>query len=103
MQSNPFFDLDLFNNSETANRMFFNSFLPTGATPTQARGFQNLFSPTFNTFLGQMGSQIRAGQTPQQSFTDFLQDQFDPVRELLRISAPSQAGAPGSTIFRFNR
>lgn len=102
MQSNPFFDLGLLDNSETANRMFFNSFLPTGASPSQARGFQNLFSPTFNTFLGQMGAQLRAGQVPTQNFRDYLQEQFDPQRELLRISSPSQAGAPGSTIFRFN-
>ena len=45
-----------------------------GLSDPRRRFFQNQFTPTFNRFQGQLGSNIQAGQDPfaQQSFSSFL-------------------------------
>ncbi len=85
----------------TLRRAIFESFLPANANPFQQNAFGSLLQPTFNRFLAQMGSQLRNDETPTQTFTSFLEEQFDPVRELLRLPDRPGASAPGPTIFRF--
>lgn len=92
---------DLLETDPTLRRAIFESFLPANANPFQQNAFGSLLQPTFNRFLAQIGSQIRNDQAPAQTFTSFLEGQFDPVRELLRLPARPGASVSGPTIFRF--
>ena len=49
--------------------------------------FANLFPQVENRFLGALGQQIQSGQAPTLSFTDFLQNNFNPRAELLKAPA----------------
>ena len=57
--------------------------------------FGNLFPNVQNRFLGALGRQIQGGGSPTLSFTDFLQNNFDPRRELLK--APSFQTGQGTS------
>jgi len=101
-QGNPFFDLGLFEGDPIGDRLIFNSAQPENLSPFQANSFQSLFEPTFNSFLGALGSQIRRGDAPTLSFQNFLQNDFNPNRALLRQNSGG-SGSGGPTLFRFNR
>ena len=105
VQQTPFFgggfaDPFVLEESELGRQALFSSFLPTQANPSQAQQFQGLFQPTFNQFLGQLGAQVRQGQAPELTFTQFLEEQFDPQRALLRLPNAQGVNAGGPTIFR---
>lgn len=87
--NNPF--LDALELDPLGQRTLFEGFSPQGILPGQQQAFSNLFQPTFSRFLGQLGQQAIGGQTPNLRFSDFLSQQFDPRRELLR-QTPVQTG-----------
>lgn len=103
MGSSPFFDLGLFEGDPIGDRLIFNSSLPDNLSPFQENQFQSLFEPTFNSFLGALGSQIRGGDAPTLSFQKFLSEQFNPQRALLRQPNAQGVNSGGPTFFRFNR
>ena len=43
-----------------------------GQAPTQRRFFQGQFQNIFNQFLGGLGQQIQRGESPTNTFSDFL-------------------------------
>lgn len=92
---------DLFEQDPLGRQALFQSLLPQNANPFQQQLFGQLFEPTFNQFLGQLGSQVRQGQAPSLSFTQFLNEQFDPQRALLRLPGAGQGQEFGTTVFNF--
>lgn len=101
MQPFPFLDLDELEGSELGQRTLFQSILPQNANPFQRQMFGEMFNPTFNQFLGQLGAQVRQGQAPTLTFNKFLSEQFDPQRALLRLPQFGQGQGAGRTIFNF--
>lgn len=103
--SNPFQD---FLETEQGRRAAF-----FGATPGFSQGgnrqqfFTNLFPQFENRFLGALGQQIQGGGAPTLTFQNFLSENFDPRREILKAS-PFQTGlgttglvSPGRQLFSF--
>jgi hypothetical protein len=91
----------LLEGSDIGERTLFQSISPFGATPGLDLQFQGLFTPTFNRFLGALGSQIRSGNEPTLSFNEFLTEQFDPLRALLQLPSNRTDVAAGGTVFNF--
>lgn len=59
-------------------------------SPAKGRFFENQFQTSFNQFLGQLGTSLRAGESPTQTFTQSVDDtNFD---ELFRSLPPSFRG-----------
>mgnify|MGYP003656476101 FL=1 len=82
---------DFFETDDLGRRALFQSvFQPTRQAQQQG---SELFVPTFNQFLGNLGSSLRRGQTPQ-SFEDFVTNDFNPQRGLAQ---QSQQSTPGLT------
>lgn len=103
MTTQPFpFDPNILEETGFGRQALFQSFLPTNANPFQQNMFQNLFTPTFNEYLGQIGSAVRQNQAPTTTFLDFLQQSFNPTRQLLRLPTGGNQ-FPSTTLFRFNR
>ena len=73
----------LFETDEQGRRAIFGARFGN-LNPFQQRYSQSLYEPTFNKYLGEMGKSLLMGQAPQQSFTDYLSQNFDPQRELLK-------------------
>ena len=71
---NPF--LDFLEESDVGQRALFFSRPGTRGTPTRSRFFENQFSSIQNRFLGALGAQIRGGEAPTLTGTQFL-DTFD--------------------------
>lgn len=92
---------DVFEQDPLGRQALFQSALPQNANPFQQQLFGQLFEPTFNEYLGQLGAQVRAGEAPSLRFTDFLNQQFDPQRALLRLPQFGQGGGFGRTVFNF--
>jgi len=100
--TSPF--LDFLEGSEFGPRINFLSRMPSSFGTGQQQAFSNLFQPTFNQFLGRLGGQIRQGQPPTLSFNDFLNQSFNPQREMARF--PSFTSSPrlmSPTRFFFGR
>lgn len=97
----PFLDPTSLEGTDLGRQTLFNSFLPTNANPLQKQLFGDLFNPTFNQFLGQLGAQVRQGQEPTLTFNQFLQDNFNPQRSLLRLPQFGQGQGFGPTLFNF--
>lgn len=83
-------------------RALFESFVPQRLFGAQRRQVSNLFAPTFNRFLGQLGQQLLSGEGTTPTFKGFLENQFDPVREQLRLPTISSGTAPLVTPTMFN-
>ena len=94
---NPF--QDFLEGSETGARVNYQSRIPQSFGSQQQDYVGSLFQPTFSRYLGALGRQIGQGQAPTLSFTDYLNENFNPQRELLR--AP--AGATGRQMTRAPR
>src|SRR3990167_2555011 len=92
---------DVFEQDPIGRQALFQAQLPQNANPFQQQLFGQLFEPTFNQFLGQLGAQVQSGQAPSLRYTDFLRDQFDPQRALLRLPEFGQGQGGGRTIFNF--
>ncbi len=93
--------LRLLEGTDIGERTLFQSISPFDASPGQQLQFQSLFTPTFNRFLGVLGSQIRSGDEPTLTFNQFLTEQFDPRRALLQLPGRRSDVAAGGTIFNF--
>lgn len=85
------------------DQLIFESMAPgLRLNPVQRRQYSSLFQPTFNAFMGELGAQIARGEDPTLSFTDYLQNQFDPTRSLLQMSTPGiNTFQGGPTAFNF--
>ncbi len=85
------------------DRLIFESMAPgMRLNPIQRRQYSSLFQPTFNAFMGELGAQIARGEDPTLSFTDYLQNQFNPTRQLLQMSQPGVTSPMmGPTRFNF--
>ena len=85
----PFF-LDPLSLEETdlGRRFLFESQIPQDLFGQQRQQLSQQFQPLFNRFLGQIGQQLQGGSQPQ-SFRGFLEQQFDPQRQLLRMPSAS--------------
>ncbi len=59
-------------------------------SPAKARFFEGQFQNVFNKFLGQLGEGLRAGEVPEQTFTQSV-DAFD-FEHLFRTLPPSFRG-----------
>ena len=57
--------------------------------------FTNLFPQFENRYLGALGQQIQSGQAPTLSFTDFLQNNFNPRAELMK--SPTYQSGQGTS------
>jgi hypothetical protein len=82
--------LDFLEGSETGARVNFQSRIGRGFGSGEQDFLGSLFQPTFSRYLGALGRQINAGQAPTLSFTDYLNENFNPQREIVR--APSVIG-----------
>jgi len=96
---------NLFEQDEFGRRLIFESLLPQDLFGKQRQALSAQFAPTFNRFLGQYGQRIREGeQTP--TFRGFLEQQFDPQRQLLRMPSASAGRTTPlvtPTLFNFPR
>lgn len=100
---NPWLDF-LEGSNEGAQVNFF------GRVP-QSYGFRSqdytssLFQPTFSRYMGALGRQIQGGQAPTLSFNDYLNENFNPQRELLNspagVTGPQLSRAPRFMFDRF--
>ena len=98
---NPF--LRLMEGSDEGRRSLFGG-LFSGYNPSQQNfAQQSIFQPTFNRYLGQLGQQVRGGGAPTLTFKDFLQQSFNPQRELLKMQDDRSRLFGGRTIFDFGR
>lgn len=91
---------DFLNTDELGQRTAFYGSIPQGFNNFQQRQAQNLFEPVFNRYLGQLGQQIFGKQTPNRSFKDYLTQDFNFERELMRL--PQQQNtltAPSRFVF----
>ena len=90
---NPF--LDFLETDQGRRAAFF------GATPGFNQGgsrqqfFTSLFPQFENRYLGALGQQVQGGGAPTLSFTDFLQNNFNPRAELLK--APAYQSGQGTS------
>ncbi len=100
-QSFPLVSPEALEESDLGLQQLFQSFLPTSANPFQRNYFSGLFQPTFQQYLGQLGSQVRQGQDPTLTFTNFLTNQFNPGRALLRMSGAESGRTAGPTLFNY--
>ncbi len=95
----PFLDINTLEETGLGRSVLFESLRPQRLNAVQRRQFSSLFQPTFNQFLGQLGQQVRQGQAPTLQFNDFLQNQFNPQRQLLQFSPGGRS--QGQTLFNF--
>jgi hypothetical protein len=93
---------DILEGDETGRRSLFESFRPGFAnTSSQQQTFSGMFPNIFNQFLGQLGQQVRAGQPPALSYTDFLNQQ-DFGRQFRRNAAGSSSPLTSTARWLFN-
>lgn len=97
---NNFFSESILEESDRGLQALFQSMVPTNANPSQAQQFTGLFQPTFQQFLGQLGSQVRETGDFSGTFQKFLEEDFSPQRALLRMPNAQGINAGGPTIFR---
>ena len=80
---------DVLETDPMGRQSIFGALMPQSFSPVQQQRASNLFQPAFSTYLGQMGRQlgeISRGERQEQptSFTDFISNQYDFRRNLLR-------------------
>lgn len=80
---------DFLEQDELGRRAAFQSRIPDTLGFTQQEVLSSLFQPTFSRYLGALGRQIQGGQPPNLRFTDYLNQGFNPQRELLRFPSAS--------------
>lgn len=86
---------DFLEGSQTGAQVNFQGRIPQSFGFGQQDFLSGLFQPTFNRYMGALGRQIQGGQAPTLSFTQYLNENFNPQRELLR--APSGSLQPRLT------
>ena len=97
-QDNPW--LPLLDDSDFGSRLSFFSRVPQRLSGSSQRAAQSLYQPTLNQFQGQLGQQLRSGQTPSLTFEDFLNSYgFD--RMLKRETTPNNSGLTSPTTFNW--
>ncbi len=100
MQFDPLIFSDFFETDPLGRQAIFFSQIPQGLPQRQQEQAQQLFIPTFNQFLGNLGRSLRAGQTPQ-SFQDFVSNDFNLQRGLARTPQQTTRGLTSPTQFGF--
>lgn len=91
---------DVLEESDLGLQSLFEALAPLRLNRGQQRQYSALFQPTFNQFLGQFGRDVLGGGIgPQNTFKNYLQNQFNPQRQLLQFSNPLRSA--GQTVFRF--
>lgn len=93
--------LDTLEGTDLGREVLFQSLLPGNASPTQALQFQSLFQPVFTQFLGELGSRVRNGGEPNLTFDQFLSENFDPQRALLRLPGTRSTGLGSPVTYNF--
>ena len=93
---------DLLGGDPEGRRTLYESFIPQNVFGTQRRYLSNLFTPTFNRFLGELGRSSRQDEFPERTFRTFLEEQYDPQRQLLRLPSLGMGGASPVTPTIFN-
>ncbi|MEE8374069.1 MAG: hypothetical protein V3R87_10155 [Dehalococcoidia bacterium] len=99
--------IDLFEETDIGRRSLFESVIPGGFRGPKRQAVSQLFQPTFNEYLGQLGQQMgtQNRQGPLTTFRQYLTEKFDPGRELLRFPGGAlQRGALTTpAMFSFQR
>ena len=93
---------DLLGIDEAGRRSLYESFIPQNVFGTQRRHLSGLFAPTFNRFLGELGQFARRDEFPERTFRTFLEEQYDPQRQLLRLPSLGMGGTSPVTPTIFN-
>ena len=93
--------LDTLEGTDMGRQVLFQSLLPRAASPLQSLQFQDLFRPVFTQFLGELGARVRNGAEPDLTFDQFLAENFDPQRALLRLPGLRSSAFSGPTVFNF--
>ena len=83
---------DFLEQDELGRRSAFQARIPDTFGFGEQETLGSLFQPTFSRYLGALGRQIQGGQTPNLRFTDYLTQNFDQKRELLRFTSSASAG-----------
>jgi len=96
MGMQPFPFESLFEEDELGRRLIFQSLLPQNLSASDQRTAGNLFIPTFNQFLGQVGRDIRGGQTPT-TFANFVSNDFNLTRGLAQQGNTTTPGLTSRT------
>jgi hypothetical protein len=90
-----------FEETDLGRRLLFGAAVPQGIGESDKRRIsENLFVPSFNQFLTQIGGQLQRGQKPS-SFTDFVQNDFNLTRGLARLPEQSTPGLTSRANFGF--
>jgi hypothetical protein len=97
---------DFLEQEGVGQRSAFFGALPQNQTANQQTFFQNQFQPTLDQFLGLLGQQINAGQTPTQRFNPFVQSfpfaqNFASLPPSQRPGLPQRIFAPQARSFFF--
>ena len=91
--------LDFLEGSESGAQINFSGRVPQASGFRSQDYLQSLFQPTFSRYMGALGRQIQGGQAPTLSFNDYLNENFNPGREL----ANSPSGVMGPQLTRAPR
>ncbi len=107
--NNGFLDPLALEETALGRRSLFESFRPQNLqTPFQQNAFSSMFDRVFNNFLGGLGSQIRGGQAPTNTFASHLSN-LNLGRQSRRfgsanVGGTSQFRSPGQFVFdQFSR
>ena len=82
------------------------SAMPGTLTPNQRRFFENQYQNVFNDYLGNLGSQVRGGNAPTESFAQFTQNfpfsaRYADLPPGQRVGSPMRTFAPRTRFLPF--
>lgn len=100
MDFDPAIFSDFFETDDLGRRALFQSVFPQTGNLQQQAQQSKLYVPTFNQYLGNLGTSLSQGQTPQ-SFQDFVTNDFSPQRGLAQQSQQSTPGLTSRTQFGY--
>lgn len=101
-EDSPFFGA--FEEDELGRRAnFYSQFAGGRFAPRQQNALQGLFEPVFNRYLGIIGNQLKTTGKQSLSYSDYLTQDFNPQRELLRMPDDRSQLFGGRTVFDFGR
>ena len=99
-QFDPLIFEDFFETNALGRQALFQSILPGSLQGRQREQANQLFTPTFNQFLGGLGQSLRSGRTPQ-SFQDFVTNDFNLTRGLAQLPDQQTPGLTSRATFGF--
>ncbi len=103
VQFNPF-SLQSLEGTDIGRRTIFEQARPDSArTLSQRNIFSGLFERVLNDYLGNVGKNFSVGETPSQSFTDFVEGQdFNNVFKRQQANFRRDSGLSGPARFLFD-